>query len=188
MALLAVVAVETASARVQDPRLLVAVGVLPQMRQYVDDTEVFAELTRAELMWPVGRAWRAGGEIAARSDFVILGANLHRDFWESPSREWRATVGLGYILPFADTDQLYERLHGDPSEIHDRMLLRLGVGQTFSLDRGRLAFRLGADGRLSPRGSVLAFLESLDDGPDVAESIVVVEVYAGFEVRLGRHP
>jgi len=186
VALLTVVAVETASAARPDPRLLVGVGVLPQMRQYVDDTEVFAELTRVEVLWPVARDWRAGGELAVRKDFAIVGANLHRDFWVSPSREWRVAMGLGYAQPLSETEDLYERLHGEGSGITDRVHLRVGVGQTFSLDRGRLAFRLGSDARISTRSSVLSFLESLDDGPDSAEGFVVLEVYAGFELRLGR--
>lgn len=185
-ALLALVAVETASAARPDPRLLVGVGVVPQMRQHIDDTEVFAELTRVEVLWPVAREWRAGGELAARKDFAILGVNLHRDFWVSSTREWRLAVGLGYLQPLSETEDLYERLHGEGSGLHDRVHLRVGVGQTFSIDRGRLAFRLGTDARIAPRSSVLSFLESLDDGPDEADGFLVLEVYAGFEFRLGR--
>lgn len=168
-----------------DSRLVLGLSVMPQLEQFIGGRSFPAELYRAELLLPVGPRLRAGVEVDARPDFVIIGASGHADFWRTDANEWRVGFGLGYTLPLADSEMLFRRFVGEGSSLLDRLHLRVGLGQTFDLHRGGAALRVSYDARLMLRDSMLSVLEGLDDGVDATSTFLVHELMAGIELRWG---
>jgi hypothetical protein len=166
-------------------RLVLKLGALPQIHQHISDTEVWAELYEAELLVPTGRRWRAGGGVLGRGDFLLVRGALAHDVWRSRDREWRAAAGVEYLVPLSETESLYRRMKGEGSSTIDRSNVYFGIGQTFNLDRERMAFRVEYAGRVTFDHSVLSLLESLDDELGSGEGGWVHEFAAGIELQLG---
>jgi len=169
-----------------DSRLFIGLGVLPQFPQFIGTARLPSELYRVEYMRSIATRWRAGPELTARSDFAILGAALHHDIWRSDGREWRLAVGIGYVVPMSQTDEYFFRVRGVSASLADRILLRLSVGQTFDLSRGRTGLRVESGVRLMRPESMLSTLEALDDAVDSEEGFWMYEIIAGLDLRGGR--
>jgi len=170
--------------KLAEPRLVLKIAALPQLSQYIHDTKVWTELYAAELFVPLGRRLRANGGLFGRSDFLLVRGGVAHDVWVSRTREWRAAAGFEYLVPLSDTEDLYRRLKGERSSTTDRLDVYLGLGQTFSLDRGRVAFRVEYTGRAVWPNAVFGMLESLDDDLGAGATSFIHEFAAGVELRL----